>query len=366
MHAAGLAAWVFALAGAQATAKQPTLHSRSYFYVGGTYVDQADGAFADGQMYVEHLRPQRVTHSTPLLFVHGLGQTATNWVNTPDGRPGWADFFLSNGYELYVIDQPARGRSPWNPAFDGNVSQIAALTISQRFTAPERFNIWPAARFHTQWPGSGVQGDPIFDQFYASQVQSLASNVETQQKMQHAGAALLDKIGKAIVLTHSQAGALGWVIADARPHLVHAIVAMEPSGPPFMDTTVTIPPAPARPFGITDIPIAYTPAIASASELKRKLTFNSSVTVCFEQAAPARQLVNLQHIPVLAITTQASYHAEYDWCTVRYLRQAGVAVEHVALADVGIRGNGHMLFLERNSDEIAALIEGWIAKQEKS
>jgi pimeloyl-ACP methyl ester carboxylesterase len=47
--------------------------------------------------------------------------------------------------------------------------------------------------------------------------------------------ALLTKIGPAILLTHSQAGAFGWPVADARPDLVKAIVAVEPSGPPFYD-----------------------------------------------------------------------------------------------------------------------------------
>lgn len=133
-----------------------------------------------------------------------------------------------------------------------------------------------------------------------------------------------------------------------------------------MDTTVTIPPAPARPFGISDIPITYDPPTASAAELQRVVVVNNSVTICFEQAEPARQLANLRHIPVLAVTTQASYHAEYDWCTVRYMRQAGVNVHHVMLPYVGIRGNGHMMFLERNSDDIAVVVEGWVAAQEKA
>jgi hypothetical protein len=37
-----------------------------------------------------------------------------------------------------------------------------------------------------------------------------------------------------------------------------------------------------------------------------------------------------------------------------------VAAEYIGLADKGIFGNGHMMMLERNSDEIAALIAGWI------
>ncbi|KZV94569.1 alpha/beta-hydrolase [Exidia glandulosa HHB12029] len=349
---------------AAAGASQSTPHTRSYFYVGNTYRTNADGTFADGQMYVEHLRPVRVEHRVPLVMIHGLSQSGTNWVNTPDGRPGWADFFLSKGYELYIVDQPARARSAWNAAFDGNVSLPSTLSVAQRFTAPERFNIWPAAKFHTQWPGAGVQGDAIFDEFYASQMQSLDSNAETDTKIQHAGAALLDKIGTAILMTHSQAGPLGWLIADARPRLVRAIVALEPSGPPFFDTTVTIPPAPARPFGIADIPITYDPPLTSATDLERVLVVNNSVTVCFKQAEPARQLVNLQRIPVLAVTTQASYHAHYDWCTVEFMRQAGVNVQHISLPEVGIRGNGHMMFLEKNSDDIAALVERWVAEHD--
>ena len=46
--------------------------------------------------------------------------------------------------------------------------------------------------------------------------------------------ALLDKIGPAILLTHSQSGAFGWPVADARPDLVKAIVAVEPNGPPVL------------------------------------------------------------------------------------------------------------------------------------
>jgi pimeloyl-ACP methyl ester carboxylesterase len=44
-------------------------------------------------------------------------------------------------------------------------------------------------------------------------------------------AALLDRIGPAIILTHSQSGPFGWLIADARPKLVKAVVAVEPAGP---------------------------------------------------------------------------------------------------------------------------------------
>jgi len=33
----------------------------------------------------------------------------------------------------------------------------------------------------------------------------------------------------------------------------------------------------------------------------------------------------------------------YDHCTLKYLEQAGVRPMFIKLADIGIRGNGHMM-----------------------
>ena len=64
---------------------------------------------------------------------------------------------------------------------------------------------------------------------------SLESFPKQQELNRDAGIALLDMIGPAIVMIHSQSGTFGWPIADARPNLVKAIVAVEPSGPPVRD-----------------------------------------------------------------------------------------------------------------------------------
>lgn len=102
--------------------------------------------------------------------------------------------------------------------------------------------MWPQAKKHTLWPSDspmkGRRGDPVFDAFFATQVESLASTVETQTLIQAAGTALLDKIGPAIVVTHSQSGPFGWLLADSRPRAVKGIVAVEPSGPPFHNSVV--------------------------------------------------------------------------------------------------------------------------------
>jgi acetyl esterase/lipase len=83
---------------------------------------------------------------------------------------------------------------------------------------------------------------------------------------------------------------------------------------------------------------------------------------CWLQAEPARKLDHLRNVPVLILTSEASYHAPYDHCTARFVQQAGVPADFVRLPNVGIHGNNHMMMLERNSDDIARFIEGWISQ----
>ena len=338
--------------------------TREYFYVGGKYTGGADKQVMSGQMYVEVLRPARVNQKYPLVFIHGAGQTGTNWMGTPDGRDGWADYFLNQGYVVYIVDQPARGRSPWHPSANGPLQMRPPSWVEQRFTAPEIAHIWPQSKMHTQWPGTGRKGDPVFDAFYATQVEGLEGAVETQTLIQSAGAALLDKIGPAILVTHSQSGAFGWLIADARPKAVKAIVAMEPNGPPFRDAVFDE--DKNRAWGLTDIPITYAPPAKSPADLtivQEAKPAGPDLVRCWSQASPARRLVNLQGIPVVIVTAEASYHAPYDHCTSRFLAQAGVPNTHLKLGEHGIHGNGHMIMIEKNNLEIAALINSWIHQQ---
>ena len=65
----------------------------------------------------------------------------------------------------------------------------------------------------------------------------------------------------------------------------------------------------------------------------------------------------------LVATGQASYHATYDYCTSKFLTQAGVKHDYVPLASVGILGNGHMEMLEMNNLTIAAFYERWLASK---
>ena len=66
---------------------------------------------------------------------------------------------------MYVVDQAARGRSLYIPQVDGTLGSNVALTEEQMYTATQLFDLWPQAHLHTQWPGPGLIGDPVFDAF---------------------------------------------------------------------------------------------------------------------------------------------------------------------------------------------------------
>ena len=81
---------------------------------------------------------------------------------------------------------------------------------------------------------------------------------------------------------------------------------------------------------------------------------------CWLQPEPARRLSKLAGIPTVVVTGEASFRAAYDHCTSRFLTQAGVPNTHLRLEAVGIRGNGHMMMMEKNSSEVAGAIADWI------
>lgn len=349
--------------------------SRTFFYVGGGYADdgKSEHIYKD-QMYVEKLVPVSAQEQRfpPIVLIHGQAQTGTNWLNKPDGGIGWASRFLEEGRNVYIVDQTFRGRSPWFPgAGAATPSTYSAEYIQQRFTAPQDYDLWPQAGLHTQWPGPGVIGDEVFDNFYSSNVQFIVNVTYQESTVQAAGTQLLDRIGEPVILIgHSQRGLMPPLIADARPSLTAGIILIQPSGPPFQDAVFST--NSTRPWGLTDIPLTYSPAVTDpATDLVKQVypppvaNTNNSTVPCILQARepPPRTLSNLASKPILIVTSEASYHAPYDYCTAEFLRQAGCArTEQVELEKVGIRGNGHMMFLERNSDEIWEVLRGWIGR----
>jgi pimeloyl-ACP methyl ester carboxylesterase len=363
-----------------------TISKQGNFYIGGKYVESNGDMPMVGQAFVEYQIPQRQTHPYPIVMIHGGGQTGSGWISTPDGRDGWAIYFLRRGYAVYVVDQVARGRSAYIADVYGRSRTQTREYVMQRFSTSERYDLWPQAKLHTQWPGNAQPGDAVFDNYFASNVPSM-DNREMQSKMNvEALSALLDRIGPSIVLVHSQSGQYGWPLAQARPELVKAIVAAEPSGPPVHD--VVVPGATRfgmdfanatavegteifrddprlKRYGLADNPMVYSPAVTPESPLafvQQDKAEAPDVVKCWRQKEPARKLFAVGDRPILYLAAEASFYAPYSHCTVGYLKQAGVDVSFVKLADIGLRGNGHMMMMEKNSDAIAQVIIEWLDK----
>ena len=246
----------------------------------------------------------------------------------------------------------------------GNASLVSQA--EDIWSAPEKAAAqWPQANLHTQWPGTGLHGDPAFDQYYAHLAPT--GTGETTPSRVHAFIALLEKIGPAILLPHSSPGPEVWQVADARPDLVVAIVADEPSGPPFynVDQVTGAQGAFTRPWGPSVGPLAYDPPVSDPSQLysvavQQPAPDAPGLIRCWLQPEPARQLPRIAGVPILHILSQAGYHAPYDHCTSRYLTQAGVPNTFVRTENVGIQGNGHISLVEKNNLQLAKLIENWL------
>jgi pimeloyl-ACP methyl ester carboxylesterase len=353
---------------AQAADPPLELARDGFMYVAGKTM-QVDGReYFYGQMYVEIKIPAHQTHPYPIIMMHGGSMSGTNYTGTPDGREGWAQYFVRHGYAVYVVDQPGRGRSGFLTAASGPMRNSERSNSASRFVSQEKFKLWPQAALHTQWPGTGAADDPATLQLAMGQLPAIEDFNQQQPLNRDALIALMEKIGPSILLTHSQAGAFTWPVADARPDLVKAILAIEPNGSPFYQVEFVGAPdwfkqGPlALPYGISIQPLTYAPAVNAASDLhivQQDKADGPDLVRCWLQQDPPRQLPNLK-MPILVLSSEASYHAPYDHCTVKYLEQAGVKPTFIRLADRGIHGNSHVLMLETNNKDSAAVIAQWL------
>jgi pimeloyl-ACP methyl ester carboxylesterase len=176
---------------------------------------------------------------------------------------------------------------------------------------------------------------------------------------------LVDLIGQPVVLLlHSRLATSGWLLADARPKLVKGIIAAEPWGPPIENAELDAK-GPGHLWGLTNFPVHYDPPVKEASELqtvRQEKADGPDLDPCWIQKEPARKLINLEGIPVLNVSGEASYHRPYAHCVAKWLNQAGVKTEYVNLEDVGLPGNGHQMMSEKNSAAIAKFFMKWLDK----
>ncbi|HJP80211.1 MAG TPA: hypothetical protein VJ914_38420 [Pseudonocardiaceae bacterium] len=346
------------------------------FHAGGRLIADEHGTRIVDQIYVERVRDARQPGHRRIVLVHGTDQTGLCFLQTTDGRPGWAYDFAARGWDVYVVDQVARGRSAYDAFRHGPLTRWTVAELEGLFTGAAAHQRFPGSEEHTRWPaGPGVRGNPAFDAFAASQVASLGDLALAEELNTNALTSLLRKIGGAVLLTHSQSSVFGFQLCDREPSLVDAHITVEPNGPPFYDLAHTgapdwyqATPETGRPWGLTRQPLQYDPPAVHPDELRPVMTPPASPhhPPGWLQAEPARRLPRLASTPVAIVTAAASYRTQVDPWTCRFLTQAGVPNTHIRLQDHGISGNGHMMMIETNSQDIADLLSRWAAEHTRS
>src|SRR5882672_625390 len=165
-----------------------------YFYVNAKPATIGGKTYVTDQMYVEERVPARRTHPFPIVMVHGGTMSGVNYTGTPDGREGWAQYFVRQGYAVYVVDQPGRGRSGYLPGTYGPARNVESSNSFARFVSQEKAKLWPQAVLHTQWPGTGNTDDPAAQQVMASQLPAIESFEKQQFLNRDALLALFERI----------------------------------------------------------------------------------------------------------------------------------------------------------------------------
>lgn len=264
----------------------------------------------------------------PVIMIHGGCHTGACYLSTPDDRPGWAPIFAAAGHDVFVADWPGHGRSPMRPDF----ATLSTLDIARSLLA------------------------------------------------------LAAEVGPSILVVHSASGPMAWWMAEQRPDLIRAVVGLAP-GPPANILPV-LPEDPAAVNALRDDeslgcpicvpedrPIWVEPPFISAywangdrfpkaafERYRRGVTPESArlLNERFNIGGRGLRISDPQALsgtPILIMTgDQDPRHPRaIDKATADYLN-----ADFVWLPDVGISGNGHMLMIENNNHEIAALALNWL------
>lgn len=274
-----------------------------------------NGDYQTGQLYVQQFSLTSPRSSYPLLLWHGGGMTGVTWEDTPDGRPGWHDFFMRAGYDTYVSDAVERGRASWARYPEINPAQPEHRPVNQAW---EIFRFGPEGGYSSKpeerriHPNQQFPTDAV-DQFSK---QFVARWTNSDPQAQTAYDTLVSQTGPCVILAHSQGCSFALQAAQHAPDKVKAVVLIEPAGVPSLPPTAP-----------TTIPYL---------------------------------IVWGDHFEHSALWQQ--YRANVQ-AYVNALEALGAAVTTLDLPLQGIYGNSHMIMMDKNSDQVAALVQDWMDQQ---
>jgi len=324
-----------------------------------------------GQMYVQFQIPARLSApGWPVIMVHGSTHTGAALESTPDGREGWYPYFVRKGVATYVVDQSGRGRSGFDQSvlheaearlLAGNRDAAAALLPTvPRITDNGAYQAWfghllPAdATIVTgrliphgspEDPQPSTAGEPhAAPQFplaaVAEYYKQLVPNAEATlpgstcttcmpQELSPANtwtpqnlATLVERLGGAIVATHSQSGMMGH-------HMIRIL----------------------KERGRADL-------------VKGLITVEGGCSL----AQSGLTAADFDAIPYLAVkgdytAISAQCQESVDAINARRAQNQGSAkAEYMKLDELGMLGVTHMMMLDANNLEIADLMLEWVGE----
>jgi pimeloyl-ACP methyl ester carboxylesterase len=275
-----------------------------------------NGQYQVEQMYTQYFLPKARTGKVPLLMWHGGGLTGVTYETTPDGREGWLTMFIRKGWDVYISDAVERGRSgfaspdvwPGEPIFS---------TYADPF---ERFRIGTGERSWSPDPTKqklmpGVQF-PV--EAYANYMKQLVPRwLSTDDAIIAGYVALVDKVCPCVLLLHSQGGSFGLKVAEARPEKIAAIVAVESAGGGTL----------AKAAALKSVPIL--------------MMFGDNVDLHSRWVA----------------------YRKLDLEYADAVRAAGGKVDVINLPNIGIKGNSHMVMMDKNNGAVADVIQRWLVER---
>ena len=335
----------------------PRTSRRGFFWLPGERIEHEGATVQRGAAFVAWEAPAEPTDLPPVVLIHGGGGQGTEWMQTPDGRPGWAPLLVDRGHPVYVIDRPGYGRSPGDPQLTGPTTPPFGYAAARWLFADD-------ATFdrHDAWPWSREPGGPEMDAVVAASAPLVLDTALMNRLDGDRVADLLDTIGRSILVAASAGGPAAWLGADRRPDLVAAIVGIETLAPAFKE----LGPRGRLDWGLTAAPIAYDPPIERPEQLAlvrhAEADVNPAGNAFVLQAEPARALANLRGIPVGIFGTDTSDRHLDDEYAVAFLRQAGVDAENIRFADHGVTGSGHGVMVETTNVAALEVVLGWLQR----
>ncbi|HEY8519326.1 MAG TPA: alpha/beta fold hydrolase [Gammaproteobacteria bacterium] len=309
-------------------------------FVGYTTQAKDDGSLdVRNAMFVQYLLPAERRHRYPVVMIHGGGGQGTDWLETPDGRDGWVDYFVADGWDVYVVDRPGHGRSQSNSGCGNGSVGVANSAIISRLATSDA-DVWPG--------GEPTPTNPAVVGWTASSTTApYCGDALAAQTI----SALLDEIGPAILLAHSAGGGSTFRVPERNASNVVGIIAFEAAG--------ANPTAPGF-GGSPPLIVEWTAEPPLPRDFKAVERDG-----CMMQPDPPSRLVRYADLPIVLVASERGLaNRDALECQAAVWRQAGADASFVWLPDRGLRGGGHFAMAQLDNAayarvfmDIAASIE---------